>query len=321
MDINQPLRQYILHIRSKDVTRTGVLNSHLFVELAEPIRIDAIHEEIHQNLLSVEIPYSFYNISPDVNNNTIQYTIGGVVTIYTLPSLMYDITKLIDVITASTFPFTATYDQYTMKISLLNTSGSIVVLNWSESLSFKVLGFSNLLDVSVAIGATTISDNIIDLATVHSLQLKSNTSSTMIFSTRAGFSQTIQKISVDVNSGSIIYLNDNDSRQSTILHSNIDMMDLRITDQNDNLINFNNINYELSIGFFIYPINKIQLPKIIETKSRLSKSVDINRIPPVIENLKIVDNDINHISDIEHQNVVKKNNRILLDELIDRMSK
>ena len=63
------------------------------------------------------------------------------------------------------------------------------------------------IDVDVVSAGTTISDNIIDLATIHSLMIKSNTASNMVFSTRAGFSQTIQKVSVDVNSGDIIYLN------------------------------------------------------------------------------------------------------------------
>jgi len=40
-NILNPLRQYVLHVRSKDVEREGLLNSHIFVDLAEPINIDA----------------------------------------------------------------------------------------------------------------------------------------------------------------------------------------------------------------------------------------------------------------------------------------
>ena len=58
-NILQPLRQFILHIRSKDADREGLLNSHLFVDLAEPITINALTEEIHQIILSAELPYSY----------------------------------------------------------------------------------------------------------------------------------------------------------------------------------------------------------------------------------------------------------------------
>ena len=61
-NILNPLRQYVLHVRSKDVEREGLLNSHIFVDMAEPINIDARNEEIHQIILSAELPYSFYNI-------------------------------------------------------------------------------------------------------------------------------------------------------------------------------------------------------------------------------------------------------------------
>ena len=68
----QPLRQFVLHVRSKDVERTGELNSHIFIDLLEPITINSATEEIHQILLSGELPYSFYNISSQVNNNIIR---------------------------------------------------------------------------------------------------------------------------------------------------------------------------------------------------------------------------------------------------------
>ena len=39
-NIIQPIRQYELHIRSKDASLEGELNSHLFLNLKEQISID-----------------------------------------------------------------------------------------------------------------------------------------------------------------------------------------------------------------------------------------------------------------------------------------
>jgi len=332
-NILNPLRQYVLHVRSKDVEREGLLNSHIFVDMAEPINIDARNEEIHQIILSAELPYSFYNISGDIKNNEIKYSDSGVDYTFTLPTKDYDINELVRVITADTnFPFTATYDKFTMKITLTSTSANTVTLKWTQSNSFKVLGFSNAIDVDVVSAGTTISDNIIDLATIHSLMIKSNTASNMVFSTRAGFSQTVQKVSVDVNSGAIIYLNQNDSRQHTVINSNVDMLDLRITDQNDNLVNFNNINYEITVGFFIYPLNRVSVPREIQGRGRrvLQPPPTTALVPPVQQNplrpftpQTIIREDINTVNDIDNHetDIEHKGKRLIIDEVIDRISK
>lgn len=321
--IVQPLRQFIVHIRSKDAEREGILNSHLFIDLAEPIKINPLKEEIHQIVLSGEIPYSFYNVSPDVKNDTITYNTN---TTYTLPTKNYDINELVNVLTNdNNFPFSATYDIFTMKITLTNTSNSSITINWGSSSASKILGWDlDSGDDVVGAGATTISDNVIDLATIHSLFIKSTASTNMVFSTRAGFSQTIQKVSVDVNSGNIIYLNSNDSRQTTILNNNIEAIDLRITDQNNNLINFNNINYELTIGFLIYPINNINIRNIDTARTRrgMSVGVDARNRPFTASNLVRTTEDINMVeqegeeTDIEH-----KNKRRIIDAVLERMGK
>ena len=108
-NILQPIRQYVVHIRSKDAEREGDLNSHLFINLQEPIQINPKTEQIHQIVLSGEIPYSMYNISSDVKNNEIIY--NGT-TVYTLPTKNYDINELVRVLNNdSLFPLTVSYDK------------------------------------------------------------------------------------------------------------------------------------------------------------------------------------------------------------------
>ena len=339
--ILQPLRQFILHIRSKDVDREGILNSHLFIQLAEQIEINPRDEELHQQVISAEIPYSMYNISSALNNDVIKYTVSGVAQTFTFESKDYTITEYARVMTDDTnFPFTATYDQFTMKITLQNTSANTVTINWTQSSAHKPMGFKNVSDTDVVSGGTTVSDNIIDLATVHSIMIKSNTASNMVFSTRQGFSQTIQKISVDRNSGDIIYLNQNDSRQTTVLNSSIDNLDLRLTDQNDNLLDLNGINYEITFGFFVYPLQKrvkvtqvqgtrrtltpptsVPVPQLRQPNRALAPQQAATGMRPftpnvVVRDINNVDEDIQHETDVEHTG-----KRLIIDEVIKRMSK
>ena len=223
----QPLRQFVLHVRSKDVERTGELNSHIFIDLLEPITINSATEEIHQILLSGELPYSFYNISSQVNNNIIRFTANGEPLPFTFPNKNYDVNELVKVMNDGNFPFTVSYDRFTMKLTFSNNTNFTNILNLSTSTANKVLGFAeNASDITVLANQSTTSTGVVDLATIHSIFVKSNSSSNMVFSTRQGFSSTIQKVSVDVNSGGIIYLNQNDARQHTVLNSNIEFIEL-----------------------------------------------------------------------------------------------
>ena len=327
----QPIRQFIVHIRSKDVNVEGDLNSHIFIDLVEPIKINPKEEEIHLVMTQAEIPNSFYNVSSNVNNDKLLYNSS---VSYTIPNKNYDIDELVRVLNADDgFPVAITYDKFTGKTTLTNNSGSTITLNWSGSTCGKLLGFGFgdiIPDSVIANGDSVESTNIADLASVHSLLIKSTTSGNMVFSTRGGYSQVIQKISVDVNSGFIIYLNQNDARQHTILHSNIDALELRIEDQNNNLINFNGINYELSISFMVFPINRTiqEIERKVNIRSRRNDiqgqiiPQETNRLAPfqtpsiIVRQQPIEPVEQNEESEIEH-----KGKKLIIDQIIDMMDK
>ena len=255
-ELVRPLTSNVIHIRSKDATElSDGYNSHFRVDLTNPILIEKGYEG-HIVVSSAEIPYSFYLVSADIKNNTIIYNDGTEKT-YTIPSKNYDIDELISTLTDdANFPFTATFDRYTMKITLANSSGGSITINWSNALSNaeKLLGFSRTDDV-VANGASTTSDYVVNLCSVHSIFIKSNIATGNVQSTRAGNSSTLQKVSVDVNGFNMIYLNQDDFRTTTITQTPvIDFIEFRITDQNDNLIQFNNVNFELSFIINTYKI-------------------------------------------------------------------
>ena len=321
-DVIRPVKEYVLHIRSKDCDRTGDLNSHLFIDLTEPIIFDSKIYELHQVVLSGEIPYTFYNVSSDLNNNIIRFTANGEPLPFTFPNKNYDINEVVKVLNDGNFPFTVSYDRFTMKLTFANNTNFTNILNLSTSTANKFLGFDeNASDITLTAGQSTTSSGVVDLATVHSIFMKSNSSSNMIFSTRAGFSSTIQKISIDVNSGGIIYLNQNDSRQHTVLHSNVEFLELKLTDQNNNLLNFNNINYEITMAFYIYPINKIVRTQTLNIRNNqlLTTNNNQNNMRPFDNNFQLdpiqeEEEIINTVNPIEH-----KANRLIIDDIIDEI--
>ena len=340
-ELVRPLSSNVIHIRSKDATQlTTGFNSHFRVDLTNPIIINK-GNEAHIIISSAEIPYSFYLVSPEVKNNTIIYN-DGVEKTYTLPSKNYDINELVSTLsTATDFPFTASFNRFTMKITLTNTSVGAVTINWSNinTTAEKLLGFSGDADDIVTVGGFTISDFVVNLCSVHSIFLKSNIATGNVQSTRAGNSSTLQKISVDVNGFNMIYLNQDDFRTTTITQSPvIDFIEFRVTDQNDNLIQFNNVNFELSFIINTYKMviedsttnneNYIRQNKrrtvmggggnqIIKTPANISPNVDRQTLllPKPVSN-----NDINSTHAVENKSAIESTAEFtILDNLLESM--
>jgi hypothetical protein len=213
------------------------LNTIFTVQLVSAIEC-AEDEEIHAQLISAEIPNSAYNVSSAVNNNTIIYDANQT---FTFPAKNYDPKELLRVMNDdATFPFTVTRDKYTNKLTFTNNTPDSHTLNWTSSLARKLLGYGEAADETVAI---------------HSFFIKSDLASGNVLSTRAGNSTTLQKISVDVNGFGIVYLNQQDYRTISVLQKpSVSFITFRLTDQNDNLLDLNDINFEFSLQFMIFKI-------------------------------------------------------------------
>ena len=276
--ILKPKRTTIVHIRSKDANQVNPeLNTEFRINLVSPVEC-AQDEEIHAQVISAEIPNSAYNVSAQVENNTI---IFDDTSSYTLPSKNYDIDELVRVITAEvSFPFSATFDEFTGKVTLTNTDDANHTINWTLSNARKVLGFGLSADAVVTPAGTSISTGMADLATIHAIMIKSDLAAGNVLSTRAGNSTTLQKISIDVNSGGIVYLNQQDYRTVSVLQKPvIDVITFRLTDQNDNLLDLNDLNYEFSIQFLIFDRPRVGQRRVIEEQIAIPRP--IARSPPI----------------------------------------
>ena len=324
--IVQPVSSTVLHIRSKDANQnTSGFNTNFGVNLINPINIMR-DQEAHISIMSVELPYSFYNISADLKNNTLVYDTSNTLTFTSQDYSVYDLRDFLNADTGFSAIFTTTYDRQKNKLIFTNKTGTSHIINLSSSLINKVIGFDEeTTDRTIAGGASLESDFVCNLATVHSILNKSSMGQANVLSTRAGNSTTLQKISVDVNSNGIIYMNQQDFRQVSISQSNvIDQINFEITDQNNNLLQLQNVNFEFSVLFEIYPRyirqelrnNKKQIT-LGQTQNQLntisSQNQFINRPEEAVE----VDDThpIENTSEIKH-----KTNRIILDQLIDQVS-
>lgn len=303
----QPLRSTIIHIRSKDADdlTNGVYNTNFRVNIMNPVLCE-LSEQIHISVMSCEIPYSFYNISAELKNNTLVYDN----TTLTFTSQDYSIDDLMDYFSNdSSFSsvFSAAYNTQTNKITFTNITNASHTLKFSQSTLNKVIGYDEeASDVVLSAGATSTSSGVCNLATVHSIMIKCSVGQGNVISTRAGNSATLQKVSVDVNSNSIIYLNQQDFRQVSVSQAPIiDTMEFRFTDQNDNLLQLNNCNFEFSMLFEVFPKSR---DSVLHVEQAQKSDIPSSRQPLIIED----DHPFEKVNTHEE-------NRLVLDDIIDRI--
>lgn len=326
INIVQPIRTQIIHIRSKDAEQlTENFNTNFTVNMKNPL-LTNINEEVHISLMSVEIPYSFYNISNDLENNSLKYTYNSILYNFSFGNKNYDVYELVDFMnnTSNHFStvFTTTYDSQENKITMLNKSGQTIVINWSQSNINKELGFKeDESDETVLDGFSSVSRYVVNLATIHSILIKCPIGGANVISTRAGNSTILQKISVDTNSYGMIYLNNQDYRQTTISQASvIDQLVFTITDQNNRMLQLNNVNFEFSLLFEVYPKYNLEqnnnrriFAGSVNQKNPDRQNDFIERVEPVEED--ITDDSSHPVegkSDLQH-----KTDRLVLDNLID----
>tara|TARA_R100000655_G_scaffold25868_1_gene53370 strand:- start:5554 stop:6621 length:1068 start_codon:yes stop_codon:yes gene_type:complete len=246
---------FLLFVRSKEVVLLDSnLNSNLKIDLQAGITRNNPLQDIHLQLNSCEIPHSFYNFSPNLNN--INLFVDGSLSL-ALTGQHYDIYQLIAFITAASFPYSATFDIQTNKITLTNTDSTSHTINFGESSSQKLataLGFNNV-DVTVGSGGSITSNNSINLNTIHSIFVHTNLPVSNVITTTQGNLRTIiQKIPVKTKFGEVINYNpyENGVFSGIINKNEINSLELSLRDQNDILIDFNNVNFEISLLFEIH---------------------------------------------------------------------
>lgn len=319
-NVIQPKSSTVLHIRSKDATQVlDGFNTDFNLNLKNPI-IVANDEELHISLMSCEIPYSFYNISSDLKNNTFYYA----ETLLTFTNQDYSIDDVVDFFnndTGFSAKFTTTYDRQKNKIKFTNISASSEILQFANSTINKVIGYDDTgkqNDITVPSGSFSESPYVCNLATVHSLLIKANIGQANVLSTISGNSSILQKVSVDVNTNGIIYLNQQDFRQVSISQAPIiDHITFKITDQNNNLLQLNNVNFEMSIIFQIFPKYKSNTQRdIVAPQSTINVPTQVSSISRPEDIVDDVDSThpITGKTEIEH-----RADRIILDEIIDQI--
>ena len=271
-DVNKvryvPRQPIEIILNSKRGTEIGTVDGHKRFELEQEI-VARKDEDLLIYLKKAFIPFSFYCISANQNNNRFQYTelqtTGGTSSVtltiadgnYSISELLTDIQTRMDSLSASAglnFKYTCTYDVNTNKVSFLIASGDNVsktTLNFntgvfaSDSVR-RVLGFSDA-DVEFTTSALATSDLQVDMADgLDSLHVKSNLVGDNIQSTVGAINGgELLIIPVNLSPFSILYYEDANPFKHKLSANSIKNIEIKFSDNNDNIVDFNSIPYTL----------------------------------------------------------------------------
>ena len=144
----------ILHVRSKDCTQlTTGFNTDLQVNLNTAI--GGQNSDLHLSLIDAQIPHTWFNISEQLENTKMR--VDGVDSLV-LSEASYDIyTILVAVNASAAFPYTATFDESTTKVTLANSDSTAHTINFATSRGLaKILSFDRA-DTAIAAGGSITS--------------------------------------------------------------------------------------------------------------------------------------------------------------------
>ena len=235
------------NIRSKECQQ-NTNNADLIVSL--PFSIDLADDEWLQiEVISAEIPLSFYNISSALQNNTFNYSKipGGNVSLI-IPNGNYTVDSIMSTINGLQNDFTMSYsDVFNKFLITLKAPITAVMFVYSASdYTQQLFGIT----ASRQITSSSFLDGVCNLASVHSILVRSSLNSGNSASTSQSNNDIIQKISLDVNYGGMIILNQNSVIRKNIIKSgSIRQFYLKLTEQNQKILDLNSCNWEMSLLF------------------------------------------------------------------------
>lgn len=260
--------------------------------------------ETKLQIQNAQIPYSFYNVN--IYNNILKFSIDGLPTIYTLTltrgnynanSLITELTN--EFILLGITNITIVISSITGCLQFTKTTGSLSLL-YTGSTIFKVLG----LDINTnynSIGGIINAPYPLNLLGTLKLRLASDTLQTNnIDSSVGGSFNILSTLPIEAGNFGLILYDNISGIQSILDNKYLDGFDIKILDDDNNLINFNNIGWSISL-----------LINITRKRDNNSKSDFKNIIKPLFQ--LIENQQQNQDSNIEDNQNQEQNN---INELI-----
>lgn len=207
---------------------------------------------IEAGVQSAQIPASFYAIT--ASNNTFNYTVNSIAYNIQITLGNYNYNTLV---TAMTTAFTVNGHTFTF---VLNRASNILTMalstgTWNNILPSSigvVLGFSPTTTYTI-VANTIIYPNLFDVMGPKKLKIfSSNMAIDSYDSINNSTTNLIETISVNVPGFSLILYQNIDGTYGHLRTHYLSTVDIQITDENGNLIDFNGVGWTLTVVLILY---------------------------------------------------------------------
>lgn len=275
---NSTLLPEQVYLKSNDYTTliNGTDKSYISFELKTPINIPS-NIDAYVQLTSFKFTNAFYNV--DSTNNVFYYHIGTDKS-FTITAGNYKIVNLIDSINSALLAdaITATYNSTTFKLTFSCASPFYLMSGVNNCLS--TIGFTG-----ATTSATSVtSDKLIDLSGVKLLYVTfENVSINSNGSKEASVNNIIEAINVDVLIGSNQSFSSASSSKYRISESTINQIVVCIYDEHDNLVNFNNTDWYMTLSLIYAYKMEYRQPNLALLDSNKDNKFDFHDILGVDE--------------------------------------
>ena len=204
------------------------------------------------SVVNAQFPVSFYTINATNNTLTYIYNVPTSIIKYTISiaSGNYNasslITALTTAFTTNTVPMTISINKLTGKLTF--TSSLNYSFYQSSNSMMPVLGFSNTSTFTSASYILT-APYPLNLLGIKVISIKSAILAISAYTSETlGFSNTLATIPINVPSFDLVSHSSNNDLDKHILRvKHIDAIDISLMDENENLIDFNNIDWTLTL--------------------------------------------------------------------------
>jgi len=229
------------------VKNNGQYLSDILFKFPGLIKPEPDLKRVEFSILDAQIPVSFYNIN--YTNNTLNYQISSVnysitanVGNYNFNSLA---TQLIAKFLLNGHTFTITINKQNGIITFATVATNFV---FQVSSLFSSLGFTNSNKNSASFSLTA--DYPLNLLGITKIKIQSSKLGTYnLDSSTNGYCNTLGIVPVNQPSFGLIVYENKINSFFQLRDTRVDEIDLQLLDQNNNLINFNNIDWDLTILF------------------------------------------------------------------------
>lgn len=197
-------------------------------------------------VLNAQLPVSFYNIN--YSNNVLNYSVSSTPFSITIPVGNYNATTLNSTMTTlflnNGHTIVISINKYTGVLTFTTTfSFSFVYLN---STIFKLLGLT--LSNHNSLSNKIVCDFPLNLLGIKKIKVKSTNLSIFSYdSVSKGLSNTLASIPVEASSFGLILYENKINNKFLLNADSINEIDIQLCDENDNLINFNNCEWSMTL--------------------------------------------------------------------------